>query len=335
MLNLRDCDTIAGVSMPSLEESLLWIEAVSSQFGRVVVGQRLLLRRLLLALLTGNHVLLEGVPGLGKTLTVVTIARCLDMSFQRIQFTPDMLPADIVGTLIYEAGKGEFKPHQGPIFANVVLADEVNRAPAKVQSALLEAMQERQVTIGNTTFPLPSPFFVLATQNPIEEEGTYRLPEAQLDRFLFKLVLDYPDLAEERTILDRLAVPSAPPIPEPVASVADIAASRAMLGYVHLDEALRDYILKLVNATRRPLEYGLKIQHFVRCGASPRASLFLALAAKGEAMLNGRMYVVPEDVKSIALDVLRHRLLLTYEADAEAITSVQILEQILAKVEVP
>ncbi len=312
-----------------------WVEDVRAQFARVVVGQALLLRRLLLALMTGNHVLLEGVPGLGKTLSVVTIARCFDMSFQRIQFTPDMLPADIVGTLIYEASRGEFKPHKGPVFANVVLADEVNRAPAKVQSALLEAMQERQVTIGNTTFPLPDPFFVLATQNPIEEEGTYRLPEAQLDRFLFKLVVDYPDLAEERQILDRLAVTTPQPPVAPVATIADIAASREQLGLVHLDETLRDYILNIVQATRKPAEHGLKIGHLIRCGASPRASIFLALAAKGEALLSGRDYVLPEDIKSIAPDVLRHRLLLTYEADSESITAGKLIEQILATVPVP
>jgi MoxR-like ATPase len=315
--------------------STRWVDSVRDQFATVIVGQSQLLRRLLAAIITGNHVLIEGVPGLGKTLSVVTLARCLNASFRRIQFTPDLLPADITGTLIYDSKKGEFSPHKGPIFANIVLADEVNRAPAKVQSALLEAMQERQVTIGDQSFPLPAPFLVLATQNPIEHEGTYGLPEAQLDRFLFKLHLDYPDLAEERQILDRMARSEPPAHPQCVASAEDVLACRAQLDQVHLDETLRDYIVKLVDATRHPAKYGLTIQPWIRYGASPRATVFLALAAKAEAFLEQRDYVTPQDVKSIAADVLRHRVLLTYEAQAENVTSDSVVTRILSAVEVP
>jgi MoxR-like ATPase len=313
-----------------------WLDALRDQFATVIVGQSLLLRRLLTALITGNHVLIEGVPGLGKTLSVVTLARCLNASFRRIQFTPDLLPADITGTLIYDSKKGEFTPHKGPIFANIVLADEVNRAPAKVQSALLEAMQERQVTIGDESFALPSPFLVLATQNPIEHEGTYGLPEAQLDRFLFKLHLDYPELAEERAILDRMARSDPPTHPAAVASTADVLACRTGLDGIHLDESLRDYIVRLVDATRHPAKYSLvAMQPWIRYGASPRATVFLALAAKAEAFLEQRDYVRPQDVKSIAADVLRHRVLLTYEAQAEDVTPDAVVAKILATVEVP
>jgi MoxR-like ATPase len=316
--------------------STRWVDLVRDQFATVIVGQSQMLRRLLAALITGNHVLIEGVPGLGKTLSIVTLARCLDASFRRIQFTPDLLPADITGTLIYDSKKGEFSPHKGPIFANIVLADEVNRAPAKVQSALLEAMQERQVTIGDESFPLPSPFLVLATQNPIEHEGTYGLPEAQLDRFLFKLHLDYPELAEERQILDRMARAEPASRPQAVASTRDVIASRAQLDDVHLDEALRDYIVKLVDATRHPAKYGLeKVKPWIRFGASPRATVFLALASKAEAFLEQRDYVTPHDVKSIAADVLRHRVLLSYEAQAEEVTADNIVTQILGAVDVP
>ena len=272
---------------------------------------------------------------MGKTLSIVTIAKCLDASFRRIQFTPDLLPADIVGTLIYDSRNSQFTPHKGPIFANIVLADEINRAPAKVQSALLEAMQERQVTIGDHSYPLPSPFMVLATQNPIEHEGTYGLPEAQLDRFMFKLILGYPQIAEERQILDRM-VRAAPEINvRAVATTAAVLDSRQLLDQVHMDEKVRDYVVNIVDATRHAQKYGLRIEHLIRYGASPRASVFLALAAKGEALLSGRGYVTPEDVKSIALDVLRHRVLLTYEADAETITPDKVLGQILDAIEVP
>jgi len=315
--------------------SVRWVDTIREQFGTVIVGQSLLLRRLLAALITGNHVLIEGVPGLGKTLSIVTLARCLDASFRRIQFTPDLLPADITGTLIYDSKKGEFSPHKGPIFANIVLADEVNRAPAKVQSALLEAMQERQVTIGDHSFPLPSPFLVLATQNPIEHEGTYGLPEAQLDRFMFKLHLDYPELAEERVILDRMARSERPATPPAVASAQDVLECRAELDHIHLDESLRDYIVKLVDATRHPIRYGLDIERWIRYGASPRATIFLALASKTEAFLEQRDYVTPQDVKAIAADVLRHRIVLSYEAQAEDMTADAIVTRVLGAVKVP
>ncbi len=314
---------------------LSWLDAVRRQFASVMVGQQQLLNRLLAALITGNHVLIEGVPGLGKTLSIVTIAHCLDATFRRVQFTPDLLPSDIIGTLIYDARTGVFTPRQGPVFANIVLADEVNRAPAKVQSALLEAMQERQVTIGDRSFPLPAPFLVLATQNPIEQEGTYPLPEAQLDRFLFKLVLDYPSIGEERMILDRMVRSEPETAVAPVATTADVLEARRALDSVHMEASVRDYIVNLVDATRRPGNYGLKIQPLIRFGASPRASVFLALAARAEAALGGRIFVTPQDVKDVALDVLRHRVLLTYEADAEGVTSEQVIGQVLSAVEVP
>jgi MoxR-like ATPase len=317
------------------EDALAWVESVRAQYSAVMVGQELLFRRLLLAMITGHHALIEGVPGLGKTLSIVTIAKCLDASFRRIQFTPDLLPADIIGTLIYDSRNGQFTPHKGPIFANIVLADEVNRAPAKVQSALLEAMQEGQVTIGDHSFPLPSPFMVLATQNPIEHEGTYGLPEAQLDRFMFKLVLDYPLIAEERQILDRMVRAEPDVDVRAVATTDAVLATRRLLDQVHMEEKLRDYIVNVVDATRHPTKYGLAIEHLIRYGASPRASIFLALAAKGEALLSGRRYSTPQDVKSIAMDVLRHRVLLTYEADAESITPDKVIQQILNAIEVP
>jgi MoxR-like ATPase len=318
-----------------IEGAIAWIDEIQEQFESIIVGQQYLFRRLMLALLTGNHVLIEGLPGLGKTLSVLTIARCLDATFRRIQFTPDLLPSDIVGTQIYDIRTGQFTPRKGPVFANIVLADEVNRAPAKVQSALLEAMQERQVTIGDETFPLPSPFLVLATQNPIEQEGTYGLPEAQLDRFLFKLVVTYPAIEDERAILDRMAQ-SAPHIePRPVTNLATVLASRALIDQVHMEPKVRDYIVSLVDATRHPVKYGMMISRLIRYGASPRGSVYLAVAAKAEALLNGRRYVTPQDVKEVALDVLRHRVLLTYEADAEGLTSDHIVRQVLGAVEAP
>ena len=315
--------------------SVGWIGAVEDEFASVIVGQRHLLRRMVLALLTGNHVLIEGVPGLGKTLSILTLARCIDATFRRIQFTPDLLPSDIIGTLIYDTRTGDFTPRKGPVFANIVLADEINRAPAKVQSALLEAMQERQVTIGDHSFPLPKPFLVLATQNPIEQEGTYPLPEAQLDRFLFKLVVEYPAIEEERLILDRMV--HAEPVVDarPVTTAEEVLASRRLLDEVHMEPKLRDYIVSLVDATRHPAKYGLAIDRLIRYGASPRASIFLALAAKGEALLSGRPYATPQDVKSVAMDVLRHRILLSYEAAAEAVPVEQVVEQVLGAVEVP
>jgi MoxR-like ATPase len=315
--------------------SIDWIDAIHQQFSRIIVGQHLLFRRLTQALLTGNHMLIEGLPGMGKTLSVLTIARSLDASFRRIQFTPDLLPSDIVGTQIYDARTGEFRPRKGPVFANIVLADEVNRAPAKVQSALLEAMQERQVTIGEETFRLPAPFLVLATQNPIEQEGTYALPEAQLDRFLFKLTVNYPEIEEERAILDRMVRAEPETEAQPVASLHAVLQSRRLLDGVHMEDKVRDYIVSVVDATRNPLKYGVMIRRLIRFGASPRGSVYLAIAAKAEALLNGRDYVTPQDVKEVALDVLRHRVLTSYEADAEGITSDHIVRQVLGAVEVP
>jgi MoxR-like ATPase len=312
-----------------------WTEGVQRQYREVIAGNEALLRRLLCALLTGQHVLIEGVPGLGKTLAVLTVARSLDASFRRIQFTADLLPSDITGSLIYDAPAGRFTPHKGPVFANIVLADEVNRAPAKVQSALLEAMQERQVTIGDCSFALPSPFLVLATQNPIDQEGTYGLPEAQLDRFLFKLVLGYPEIGHERQILDRMARAEPDLHIEPVAHARDVVASHRLVDEIHLEPAVRDYIIALVDASRYPSKYGLDIGRLIRYGASPRGTLLLALAAKAEALMSGRGYVTPQDVKEVAPDVLRHRLILTYEAEAENITADDMVRRILDAVEVP
>ncbi len=312
-----------------------WVAAVTEEMGRVVVGQKALIDRLLIGLLTNGHVLLEGVPGLAKTLTVNTLAGALAAQFQRIQFTPDLLPADLLGTLIFNPGTNEFTPKLGPVFSNLILADEINRAPAKVQSALLEAMQERQVTIGDTTYRLPDPFLVLATQNPIDQEGTYQLPEAQLDRFLFKVIVDYPSVSEERIILDRMAT-SAPRVK--VRAIVDpktVIASRELVNYVYVDDGVKDYIVRLIHATRFPGEIEPTLQPLVRAGASPRGTINLTLAAKAAAFLKGRGYVVPQDVKDLVYDVLRHRILLSYEAEAEEITSEQIIATLLERIPVP
>jgi len=294
-----------------------------------------MVERLLIGLLTGGHVLFEGVPGLAKTLTVKTLADALDASFQRIQFTPDLLPADVVGTVIYNAATGDFVPRPGPIFAHIVLADEINRAPAKVQAALLEAMQERQVTIGGQTFPLPSPFLVLATQNPIEQEGTYPLPEAQVDRFMLKVSVGYPTRDEEREILRRMSGGAEIEI-DRVATPEEILAARARIAALYLDDKISDYILDLVDATRRPGEHGLAdLVSLIEFGASPRATLALAIAARAHAFLRGRNYVSPDDVKAIAPDVLRHRVLTTFEAEAENLTSDDLVARILESVPVP
>ncbi|MBR0459835.1 MAG: MoxR family ATPase [Victivallales bacterium] len=304
--------------------------------GRVLVGQEALVERLLVALLCNNHVLTEGVPGLAKTLTVNTLAKCLQATFHRIQFTPDLLPADVVGTMIYNPKTGDFSTKKGPIFANIVLADEINRAPAKVQSALLEAMQERQVTVGDETFALPDPFLVLATQNPVEQEGTYPLPEAQVDRFLFKLQVTYPDKQDELKILRRMATTSPNLDISPILMPEDVRRLRELADEVFLDEKIEGYIVDLVEASRHPGEYGLaELQEYIRYGGSPRATIFLAMAAKGQAMLEGRGYVTPQDVKSIAKDVLRHRVILTYEAEAEEISSDDIVQKLLDTVKVP
>jgi MoxR-like ATPase len=317
-------------------ESSSWVSRLRQETGKVIIGQRYLLDRLLVGLLANGHVLLEGVPGLAKTLSVTTLADCVQAKFSRIQFTPDLLPADIVGTLIYNPRSGEFTTRQGPVFANIVLADEINRAPAKVQSALLEAMQERQVTIGDQTFPLPSPFLVLATENPIDQEGTYPLPEAQVDRFMLKLKVGYPSVEEERQILDLMATTGAKPRASAVIEPEEIVAARQIVNGIYLDPKIRDYIVELVFASRFPDRYKLaELKNFIQFGASPRATISLSLAAKAWAFLQGRGYVTPQDVKTIALDVMRHRVVLTYEAEAEEITSEDIIGKILETVPVP
>ena len=297
-----------------------------------MVGQEDLIERLMLALLCNGHVLLEGVPGVAKTLTVNSLAKALHASFSRIQFTPDILPGDLTGTLVYNPKDHTFTPEKGPIFANLLLADEVNRAPAKVQSALLEAMQEKQVTLGKETYPLPKPFLVLATQNPIEQEGTYMLPEAQVDRFMFKLKVGYPSLDEEHIVMKRMARTDPDLGIEAVLSIEDLMEMRRALEDVFIDEKVERYILRLVDATRHPDKYGLDISRYVRFGASPRASIYLSLAARGHALMQGRDYVTPQDVKDVSHDILRHRMAISYRAEAESITSDDLLDQILKTV---
>jgi MoxR-like ATPase len=306
-----------------------------TEIERVIVGQRMMIERLLISLLTGGHVLLEGVPGLAKTLAVRTLASSLKVNFSRIQFTPDLLPADVVGTQIYNPRSGEFSVKQGPIFANMVLADEINRAPAKVQSALLEAMQEKQVTIGDKTFPLPQPFMVLATQNPIEQEGTYPLPEAQVDRFMLKLKIGYPAKEDELTILNRMATVGPQPTAQPVLTPEDVFELRKVVDQIYVDDKIKRYIVDIVHATRRPEEFGLKLGQYIQYGASPRATINLALASKAHAFLDGRGYVTPQDIKSIGYDVLRHRVIISYEAEAEDISSEKVIKDILDHLKVP
>jgi MoxR-like ATPases len=312
-----------------------WVSAVQNEISRVVVGQKNLVDRLLIGLLANGHVLLEGVPGLAKTLTIRTLAGCIQTGFRRLQFTPDLLPADIVGTLIYNPRDGDFRPKLGPIFSNLILADEINRAPAKVQSALLEAMQERQVTIGEQSYRLPDPFLVLATQNPLEQEGTYQLPEAQLDRFMLKLNVDYPSKTEERQILDLMGT-SAPNFSvQGVATPEMIIRSRDVVNRVFIDDRVKDYIVDLIWATRRPGDYQLGMDGLVRYGASPRATIYLTLASRAHAFIEGRGYVTPHDVKSVGPDVLRHRIIVSYEAEAEEVTSDTIVQRIFAGLPVP
>ena len=305
------------------------VTKIREEVSKVIVGQEKLIDRLILALTTGGHILLEGVPGLAKTLSVNTLAKALGLDFKRISFTPDLLPADVVGTLIYSPKTGEFAPKKGPVFTNLLLADEINRAPAKVQSALLESMQEKQVTIGDETYRLPQPFLVLATQNPIEQEGTYPLPEAQVDRFMFKCLVETPSKADERRIMQRFAENAAAPEAKAVCTPQDVATLRATLKEVYCDEKVGDYILDVVFKTRE--SQGEMIQN----GASPRATLALNLAARGNALLHGRAYATPQDVKEVVHDVLRHRILLTYEAEAEGVTSDKIIDKILSEVPVP
>ncbi|MGA0849076.1 MAG: AAA family ATPase [Chthoniobacterales bacterium] len=318
-----------------VQRSSQWVQPLFSEVGKVVVGQKTLVERLVMGLLTNGHVLLEGVPGLAKTLTVRTLASCLHTGFARLQFTPDLLPADLIGTLIYNPRDGEFTTKLGPIFSNLILADEINRAPAKVQSALLEAMQERQVTIGDQTYKLPDPFLVLATQNPLEQEGTYQLPEAQLDRFMFKVNVGYPTRTEERAILDAMST-SAPKLGvNTLVRPEDIIAARGIVNEIYVDDRVKDYIVDIVWASRQPDTYGLKLDGMIRYGASPRATIYLTLAAKAHAFLNGRGYVTPQDVKTVGPDVLRHRIAVSYEAEAEEMTTEQIVEQIFAGLPVP
>ena len=308
---------------------------IKRELHKRVVGQETMIDRLLIGMLTGGHVLLEGVPGLAKTLTVSSLAESLDVSFQRIQFTPDLLPADVVGTMIYNQRTGEFTPKRGPIFAQVVLADEINRAPPKVQSALLEAMQEKQVTIGGETFRLEEPFLVLATQNPIEQEGTYPLPEAQVDRFMLKLRVTYPDRETEKEIMRRMAGKRLEPMSK-VATPGEILAAREEIAGLYMDDKITDYIVELVHASREPGEHGLsELEPLIEYGASPRASIFLATCARAQAFIDGRGYVLPEDVKTIGPDVLRHRIITTYEAEAEEVTPDDIVRRLFEAVEVP
>jgi MoxR-like ATPase len=310
-------------------------ERLLTEMRRVIVGQEDLLRKMLVGLLANGHILLEGVPGLAKTLSVSSLARAIRTKFQRLQFTPDLLPADIIGTMVFQPQDGTFAVKKGPIFANLILADEINRAPAKVQSALLEAMQERQVTIGDGTYPLDEPFLVLATQNPIEQEGTYPLPEAQIDRFMLKLLVDYPDRGEERQILDRMATQRAIPRVEPVMEPAQVLEARRVLDEVYMDDKIKDYIVSLVHATRRPAEFKLDIGDWIEYGASPRATIYLTTGAKAMAFLAGRGYATPQDVKDIAPDVLRHRIIVSYEAEAEEKTSDDVVRHVLDHIEVP
>ncbi|MBN2455569.1 MAG: AAA family ATPase [Sedimentisphaerales bacterium] len=302
---------------------------------KVIVGQRYMLEHILIGLLANGHILLEGVPGLAKTMAVTTLSRAINADFRRIQFTPDLLPADLIGTQIYRQSDGDFYTRKGPIFANIILADEINRAPAKVQSALLEAMQERQVTIGEETFDVPKPFLVLATQNPIEQEGTYPLPEAQLDRFMLKIKIDYPNKAEERKILDRMAATNPNFDIKAVITPDQIAEVRSVVDEIYIDEKIKDYIVDIVCATREPAKYGIEMANFINYGASPRATIYLAIAAKAHAFIQQRGYVTPQDVKSIGPDVLRHRVIVSYEAEAEDKTSEDIIKTIFDNIEVP
>ncbi|HVN85398.1 MAG TPA: MoxR family ATPase [Candidatus Binatia bacterium] len=327
----------AGISTinDQVKEASAFAYRLREEVGTVIVGQRYLIDRLLIGLLANGHVLLEGVPGLAKTLSVKTLAQAIAADFRRIQFTPDLLPADLIGTMIYSPRDGSFTTKKGPIFAQIILADEINRAPAKVQSALLEAMQEHQVTIGDETHALPEPFLVLATQNPIEQEGTYPLPEAQIDRFMLKLRIDYPSREEERQILDRMAATGNHRGAAAVVNTADIMRSRSLVDQIYIDDKIKEYIINIVFATRDPAAYKLDLAPLIEYGASPRATLYLTLAAKAHAFLQGRGYVTPQDVKSIGPDVLRHRVIVTYEAEAEEIDADEVVKRVFDGVPVP
>jgi MoxR-like ATPase len=326
--------TVDQVAARRVERAGETMIRVRDEVGRAVVGQRPMVDRLLIGLLTGGHVLLEGLPGLAKTLAVSSLARALSLRFRRIQFTPDLLPADLTGTLVYNPKDGTFFAKRGPVFSNIVLADEINRAPAKVQSALLEAMQERQVTLGDDTHALEEPFLVLATQNPVEQEGTYPLPEAQSDRFMLKVRVNYPERGEEKEILRRAGLGSLPDL-QPQASRDEVMEARAALAGVYVDDKIQEYVLDLVSATRRPKDFGLQLEHLIAFGASPRATLFMVRGAQAFAMLRARPYVLPDDVKAIALDVLRHRIQVSYEAEAEGVNGEEVARRILEQVRVP
>ncbi len=327
--------TIAEINAKIQQESQ-FLDLMNAEISKVIIGQQYMIDRLMIGLLANGHVLLEGVPGLAKTLAIKTLSDTIGGYFNRVQFTPDLLPADIIGTMIYNQKKEEFTVKQGPVFANFILADEINRAPAKVQSALLEAMQERQVTLGQTTYELPKPFLVLATQNPVEQEGTYPLPEAQVDRFMLKVYLDYPSKAEEQEIVRKSISSAGFPTAQPVVSIEQILKAKELVKEIYLDEKIEKYIVDLVYATRTPEAYGLSdLKHLIGFGASPRASINMALAAKAYAFLNKRGFVIPEDVRAVCPDVLRHRIGLTYEAEAEDITQSDIVKKIMDFVEVP
>jgi MoxR-like ATPase len=326
--------TVDQASARRIERAGETLSRVRDEVGRAVVGQKAMIDRLLIGLLTGGHVLLEGVPGLAKTLAVSSLAKTLSLRFRRIQFTPDLLPADLTGTLIYNPKDGTFSAKQGPLFSNIVLADEVNRAPAKVQSALLEAMQEKQVTLGDHTHPLEEPFLVLATQNPIEQEGTYPLPEAQSDRFMLKVKVGYPERSEEKEILRRAGLATMPEL-KSQATREQVIESREALSSVYVDDKIQEYVLDLVSATRRPKDFGLPLESLISYGASPRATLFLVRGAQGFALIRGRPYVLPDDVKAVALDVLRHRIQVSYEAEAEGVDGEEVARRILEQVRVP
>jgi len=319
----------------AINQNCQWVPLVKEEMGKVLVGQAELIDRLIIGLLCKGHILLEGVPGLAKTLAIKALSGCLHTNFARIQFTPDLLPSDLVGTMIYSPQEGSFSAKLGPIFSNIILADEINRAPAKVQSALLEAMQEHQVTIGDTTHPLPNPFLVLATQNPIDQEGTYQLPEAQLDRFLLKVTVSYPDQEEELVILDRMA--TSEPVYEttPVVDIPTISQSMKLVNNIYIDPAVRQYIVQLVQASRNPATVDRSLKNYIRVGASPRATINLALSARARAFTVGRAFVTPQDIKDLAHDVLRHRIIPSYEAEAEDITTDTIVDRLLASVPVP
>jgi len=330
-MNQEELDLLGA----QVAEASKWIPVIREEIQKIVVGQQYLIERLFIGLLSNGHVLLEGVPGLAKTTVIKALASCVHADFRRIQFTPDLLPSDIVGTLVYNPRDHLYTTKRGPIFANFVLADEINRSPAKVQSALLEAMQEHQVTIGDETHPLPEPFLVLATQNPLDQEGTYALPEAQVDRFMLKVVVDHGTEAEEKAILDRMAFSSTQIRIDPVITTETILQLRSLVDRIYVDEQIKDYIIALVYATRRPAKVDPKLEGLIRYGVSPRATIYLTLAARAHAFLQGRAYVTPLDVRAVALDIMRHRILLTYEAEAEEVTSSRIVEWVLDRVPVP